>query len=215
MLAAANPIKSGQEPSALYDKAPGYGIVRLSRADRTITCESWPRWVDPTAPDAACYPGWPVTMKQADNGGSLWEWLAFDSISMENLEQHTLTVRRTGETEPLYTIRLYNGFVPRLPDAGPWSFETRNTVTGEVTMMLPDIPASRGIDSFWNNLRKNRKYLHPQRTPRRLRVPVMDLPRPGLRLMDDVSAEKVSRSLGDYSHVLPHRRRCLLQKRVS
>lgn len=73
MLAAANPVKSGREPANLYDKAPGYGIVRLSRADRTITYECWPRWVDPTAPDAACYEGWPVTMHQPDNCGSSWQ----------------------------------------------------------------------------------------------------------------------------------------------
>lgn len=145
MLAAANPVRSGREPAGLYDKAPGYGIVRLDRRDRTIRYESWPRWVDPAADDAACYEGWPVTMRQGDNCGSSWEWRAFDSVSVDDLEQHVLTVRRTGASDVLYSIRLYEGFVPRLPDAGPWDFELRNTASGETAMHLTDIPASRDV----------------------------------------------------------------------
>ena len=41
----------GHEPTRLYDRAPGYGIVRLERATRRITVECWPRWVDPSQSD--------------------------------------------------------------------------------------------------------------------------------------------------------------------
>jgi hypothetical protein len=66
--AVANPVVSGRRPAALHDRAPGYGIVRLHRATRRITFECWPRWADPTRPDARQYPGWPRTIEQTDNG---------------------------------------------------------------------------------------------------------------------------------------------------
>jgi hypothetical protein len=73
VYAVANPIISGQEPAALYDRMPGYGIVRFDRKTRQITFECWPRWVDPTAPAAMQYSGWPRTIKQSDNGPLMME----------------------------------------------------------------------------------------------------------------------------------------------
>lgn len=65
--AVANPVKTGIEPEALFDRNPGYGIVRLRRASRDIVSECWPRWVDPSQPGAEQYAGWPVTVNQLDN----------------------------------------------------------------------------------------------------------------------------------------------------
>ena len=65
--ATANPVKTGIEPQALFDRNPGYGIVRLRRASRDIVSECWPRWVDPSKPGAAQYAGWPITVNQLDN----------------------------------------------------------------------------------------------------------------------------------------------------
>ncbi len=62
-------ISTGVEPLALHDRAPGYGIVRLNKATREITMENWPRYMDPTAPDAQQYEGWPVVINQMDNYG--------------------------------------------------------------------------------------------------------------------------------------------------
>ena len=67
--AVANPVRSGVPPAALNDRNPGYGIVRFRRSDRTVTSECWPRWVDPLAPDAAQFAGWPVTVRQEENYG--------------------------------------------------------------------------------------------------------------------------------------------------
>ncbi len=66
--AVSNPMISGHEPEALYDRATGYGIVRLNRRTREITLECWPRWVDPSKPGAQQYLGWPVRLPQLDNG---------------------------------------------------------------------------------------------------------------------------------------------------
>ncbi len=69
--AVANPVRSGREPAALYDRVPGYGIVRFNRRARTITAEAWPRWVDPAADDAEQYSGWPVLVNQESNYGRI------------------------------------------------------------------------------------------------------------------------------------------------
>jgi alkaline phosphatase D len=73
--AVSNPTARGIEPAALYDRAPGYGIVAFDRATRNITMANWPRWVDPSAPGAQPYEGWPITIHQLDNGmpGSSFE----------------------------------------------------------------------------------------------------------------------------------------------
>ena len=144
MLAAANPVLSGAEPAALYDKAPGYSIIRLDPRTREITFEAWPRWIDPTAPDAACYEGWPVTVRQGDNAGGSWMW-AVNGVSAEQVDRLVLTVRRPGADSPLYTIRVYDGFVPRVPDEGPWEWEYRSASTGDV-FSVDRAKASRGIE---------------------------------------------------------------------
>ncbi|MHC4441462.1 MAG: alkaline phosphatase D family protein [Planctomycetota bacterium] len=67
--AVSNPVQSGHEPADLHDRAPGYGIVRLNKEQRTLTIECWPRYVDPSDTHARQYPGWPKTISQADNYG--------------------------------------------------------------------------------------------------------------------------------------------------
>lgn len=129
MIAAANPVKSGVEPAGLYDRAPGYGIVRLDRATREITYECWPRWVDPTEEGAACYEGWPVTMRVGDGCGSRWAF-AVPGIATPGVERYTVTVRRSGAADILYSVRVYDGFVARVPDEGPWDVVYTDLATG-------------------------------------------------------------------------------------
>ena len=62
VLAVSNPRHTHLHPEALYDRAPGYGIVKLDRDTRKITAEVWPRWVDPSKAGAKPYEGWPVTV---------------------------------------------------------------------------------------------------------------------------------------------------------
>jgi len=65
MHAVANPGEpTGRHRADLYDKVPGYGIVRVKVPEREITFECWPRW---TGPGDAQYPGWPHTIAQTDN----------------------------------------------------------------------------------------------------------------------------------------------------
>ena len=64
VLAVSNPFKLGIEPADINDRAPGYGIITFDRLDRIITFAVWPRWVDPKAPGAKPYAGWPITVRQ-------------------------------------------------------------------------------------------------------------------------------------------------------
>jgi hypothetical protein len=69
--AVANPgVDTGLEPSDLYDKMPGYGIVRMNVKEHTIRFECWPRH---EGPGGTQYAGWPRTIRQADNAPGLPE----------------------------------------------------------------------------------------------------------------------------------------------
>jgi hypothetical protein len=79
--------------------------VRLDRTNRQITIECWPRWIDPSQPDAAQYPGWPVICHQLDNYSR--EPAGFlPRIVVDGLDNPVVQViaERTGEI--LYTIRI-------------------------------------------------------------------------------------------------------------
>lgn len=65
--AAANPYQTHIQPEALYNRTPGYGIVRFNKKDDTITFECWPRWVKPWEKGAKQYIGWPKTIKNSEN----------------------------------------------------------------------------------------------------------------------------------------------------
>jgi hypothetical protein len=66
VYAATNPGRdTGREPKNLHNNMPGYGIVKLNKAERTITMECWPRYADPKTDNQ--YLGWPKTIAQTDN----------------------------------------------------------------------------------------------------------------------------------------------------
>ncbi|WP_145196160.1 alkaline phosphatase D family protein [Planctomycetes bacterium Poly30] len=73
VLAVANPRANGVEPERLHGRAPGYGIVRVTRDSEAagggrVTFEAWPRHVDPKAEGAAPFEGWPVRFSLGDGG---------------------------------------------------------------------------------------------------------------------------------------------------
>ncbi len=66
VYAVSNPSQTGRRPARLYDRGPGYGIVRFHRGQRRITMECWPRGVTSDAEGGGQYPGWPRTISQLD-----------------------------------------------------------------------------------------------------------------------------------------------------
>jgi alkaline phosphatase D len=65
VVAFANGSKSPRPPvlQSLVDKTSGLGVVRFNKPARTVTIECWPLDVDPTAPEAKQFAGWPVTIE--------------------------------------------------------------------------------------------------------------------------------------------------------
>jgi len=115
--AVANPVRSGQEPEALYDRVPGYGIIRFKRSDRTITAEAWPRWVDPASRDAAQYFGWPVTVHQQDNYGRAAAGF-LPTLTIQGMKDPVIQVIDETTQERVYTLRIQGqAFRPKVFDA--------------------------------------------------------------------------------------------------
>jgi hypothetical protein len=109
--AVANPVndpKPGQfpEPVELHRKATGYNIVRFNKADRTITLETWPRYVDPmNLKTGAQYPGWPITIKQTDNYGR--QAVAYlPTLKVSGLTSPVIQVIEEASGEVVYTLRI-------------------------------------------------------------------------------------------------------------
>jgi hypothetical protein len=59
-------LELGQQKSA------GFGVVRVNKAEGTLTLEAWPVGIDPAEPgaDQRQYPGWPMTVGVADCSGA-------------------------------------------------------------------------------------------------------------------------------------------------
>jgi len=102
--AVANPVHSGKEPSALYDRVPGYGIVRMNRTTRDVVLEAWPRWVDPSAPGAEQYADWPIRFNQEDGDGRAVVSYLVTLEYPENLSPSVMVTDVTAN-EHVYTIR--------------------------------------------------------------------------------------------------------------
>jgi hypothetical protein len=104
VLAVANPIQSGVEPSALYDRVPGYGIIRFDKISRDIVFESWPRWADPSQPGAEQFYGWPVVFNQLDNYGGEVGYLP--TLEVRGLRDPVVQLIDEASDEVIYTIRV-------------------------------------------------------------------------------------------------------------
>ncbi len=137
--AAANPHKTGRKPAVLYDRAPGYGIIRFDRDTREIRLECWPRWEDPET--GKPYPDWPITIHQEDNGGAK-HTVFLPEIRVHGLQDPVVQVIDEVTHEPVYTLRIRgNAYRPWVfeegsytvrvgdPDAGTWKTLTHVSPT--------------------------------------------------------------------------------------
>jgi alkaline phosphatase D len=122
--AVANPVndpKPGQfpEPMELHRKATGYNIIRFNKSDRTITLETWPRYVDPKA--GGQYEGWPITVKQTDNYGR--KAAAYlPALKIKGLSDPVVQVIEEASGEVVYTLRIKGDqFRPKVFARGKYS----------------------------------------------------------------------------------------------
>jgi len=116
--AASNPLYTGREPARLYDRAAGYGIVRLNKTSRKIIIECWPRQAKPQHGDKEQYDGWPIKISQEDNYGR--KAVAYlPEIIIDGIKNPVLYIINEENDEILYAIRLNsNKFIPKVFKAG-------------------------------------------------------------------------------------------------
>jgi alkaline phosphatase D len=145
VLAVSNPIYSGLQPSLLYDRATGYGIVRLQRKTRKIRIECWPRQADPSRPDAREYPGWPIIIHQYKDilqgaGYSLPE------LTIKNVTDPVVKVFSQPGGDLVYALRIEGqSFRPRVFKSGTYQI----SLTGpdrQAVKTYEDIPAKSSKD---------------------------------------------------------------------
>ncbi len=111
MIAYANPKfadigtmrKNQRDPSAVL--GDGYGLIRFHKPNRTITFECWPRYADLAQGDSAQYPGWPVTVRMADNDGRRPVG-HLRELHFQGLSDPVVQVVREADGEILYTRRI-------------------------------------------------------------------------------------------------------------
>lgn len=122
--AVANPVENPKpgdfpEPMELHRKATGYNIIRFKKSDRTITLETWPRYVDPKA--GRQYPGWPITIKQTDNyGRKAAAWLP--TLQITGMKDAVVQVVEEASGEVVYTLRINgNEFRPKVFAPGKYT----------------------------------------------------------------------------------------------
>jgi hypothetical protein len=119
--AAANPSPEPNGGGKLTTRAAGFGVVRFKKSTREITFECWPRKVDITDPATEQYPGWPKTIRQADN----YDRQAAAYLPTLNITgQQNPVVQVVDDTngEVLYTLRILgNSFRPKVFHEGSYT----------------------------------------------------------------------------------------------
>ncbi|MHB8302285.1 MAG: alkaline phosphatase D family protein [Acidobacteriaceae bacterium] len=122
VFAVANPARyPGPGLDGLRFRATGYTILTCNRASRKITIAEWPRWTDPSAPDARPYDGWPITIDQIENGlwGAKWK---LEPIETPGFRDPVVQVLDESDGEVIYTLRI-NGhsFTPLVREPGTYT----------------------------------------------------------------------------------------------
>jgi hypothetical protein len=139
VLAVSNPARWERDPTALHDRAPGYGIARFNRFTREVSLEAWPRWADPEAGDRP-YPGWPVRFRQEDGYGRE-PWGFLPTLVVEGtIDPVVQVVDPDGEI--VYTLRIRGDrFTPRVFEPGRYTVRVVETDT-EALLLFPGLEAT-------------------------------------------------------------------------
>jgi len=136
--AVANPHKVGHTgPFAkLDDRAPGYGIVRLNKKDRTITMEIWPPYVDPTDPrTGGQYSGWPKTIKQTDNYGRKANGY-LPTIKVSGMASPVVQIIDEENGEIVYTLRIKGDqFRPKVFKEGSYTIRIGDPDSSKIKIL--------------------------------------------------------------------------------
>jgi len=104
MLAVANPGER-ENHDRLTTRSAGFGVVKFNKKTREITVECWPRNVDITEPGAEQYPGWPQTIRQADNYARK-ATAYLPTIQVSGMTDPVVQVIDESDGEIVYTLRI-------------------------------------------------------------------------------------------------------------
>ncbi len=140
--AVSNPAANGIEPTALNHRAPGYGIIKFRRSDRSIELTNWPRWVDASQPDAEPYPGWPVRIHQHQNG--LPTAYELPAIETDGAVDPVVQVVDESDSSVVYTLRVQGAkFVPTVREPGTYTVRITERESGELQELTGQQAAER------------------------------------------------------------------------
>ena len=129
--AVSNPTANGIEPVALNHRAPGYGIIKFTRTERGVEFANWPRWVDASEPGAKPYPGWPIRIKQQQNG--LPTAYSLPAVDTQGAEDPVVQVVSEADGTVVYTLRIQGSeFTPTVREAGSYTVRVIDTESGGV-----------------------------------------------------------------------------------
>ncbi|MCY4596116.1 MAG: alkaline phosphatase D family protein [Bryobacterales bacterium] len=128
--AVSNPQANGIEPTALFQRAPGYGIVKFRRTDRTIEFANWPRWINASEQGAKPYPGWPIQISQNESG--LPRAFTLPPIDAEGATDPVVQVIDESNGEIVFTFRIQgSAFTPTVRRPGSYTVRVIDTDSGE------------------------------------------------------------------------------------
>ncbi|MBI4873803.1 MAG: alkaline phosphatase D family protein [Acidobacteria bacterium] len=141
--AVSNPHEVAIEPAELHRRAPGYGIVKFRRATREIEIANWPRWIDATEAGSKPYPGWPITIRQTENGLPRGEWV-LDPLQAPGMKDPVVEVIDQSGNELVYAFRIQgSSFAPPVRKEGLYT----------VKFLDPD----RKVEKVFKDLKARRK----------------------------------------------------------
>ena len=142
--ATTNPGDTSHDPGWLFDKKPGWGLVKMHRESQQITVECWPRWADPTAPDASQFDGWPKTISMRSNYGRNPAGY-LPTIEVSGMEDPVVQVIHQGDDEIVYTRRVKGtSFTPRIFEPGTYTVRVGNQATGQMKAVEDLAPSTPG-----------------------------------------------------------------------
>jgi hypothetical protein len=100
-----------------HDKSSGHGIVRFDPKELTITMECYRLLFDPNnAKPKDQFPGWPKTIKLADNRGQKIAGHLPEVTAPEGVKRPVLRVSQANSGELVYAVRL------AMPSVKPWIY---------------------------------------------------------------------------------------------
>lgn len=130
--ALSNPHTNGIEPTALNHRAPGYGIIKFKRSERSIEFANWPRWVEASEEGAQPYPGWPIRIKQSQSG--LPTGYTLPPIDAQGAVDPVVQVIDDSNGEIVYTLRIQGSeFTPTVRQPGGYTVRVIHPESGEAS----------------------------------------------------------------------------------